>query len=228
MSAAAGGLLAWQFAQHWIAVCTASPLERRTAETLKQEWSSPLAISASVPLAMVVLGWLLGNALFPAVLLLLFATVQMLAFPWGNPLGKLRVFWNAIASWCSYNNDNLTLPGLLPSPAGSTGAQCRDGSTQRNSGREYLHAVFVFRRVGRTCDHPGSRFNARLQRPRRHRRRSFHLFHFHSSAAASRFGKRRLAEYRFVAPRSLSNASFDRGSAAGSAGGSLVEIGGRW
>ena len=41
LSATAVGFLAWQFAQHWIAVCTASPLERRTAETLKQEYSWP-------------------------------------------------------------------------------------------------------------------------------------------------------------------------------------------
>jgi hypothetical protein len=72
---------------------------------------------------MVVLGWLLGNVFFPAILLLLFATIRVFGFPWGNPLGKLRVFWNALVSWCSYNNDNLTLPGLLPSPAGSTGAR---------------------------------------------------------------------------------------------------------
>ena len=123
LSATASGFLAWQFAQHWIAVCTASPLDRRTAETLKQEWSCPLALSVCVPLAMVVLGWLLGNVLFPAILLLLFATIRVFGFPWGNPLGKLRVFWNALVSWCSYNNDNLTLPGLLPSPAGSTGAR---------------------------------------------------------------------------------------------------------
>ena len=73
-----------------------------------------------MPLTLVVLGWLLGNALFPAVLLLLFATVQVIAVSWGNPLDMFRVYWNALASWCSYNNDNLTLPGLLSSPAGST------------------------------------------------------------------------------------------------------------
>jgi len=80
-------------------------------------------MSVCVPLATVGLGWLLGNAFFPAILLLLFATIRMFAFPWGNPLGKLRVLWNAIVSWCSYNNDNLTLPGLLPSPVGPTGVR---------------------------------------------------------------------------------------------------------
>lgn len=112
-------LLTWYFGHHWAATCTAAPYPREAANNLRCRWVRYLYIASCIPAAVVALIAMTGSWLVPviAVSLPLFAQAAICLQKHG--LRSCSVARDAVTSWLSYNRDDLDLPGVLLSPAGS-------------------------------------------------------------------------------------------------------------
>ncbi len=119
LTVASVSLLAWQFARHWTAICTAAPLDRRAAEQARRSWAWPIALMASAPFVAWGSVQLLGDFVLPALMLAVFVGLQAVVAGDGGPWRRLTVLWEALSSWCTYNQGGVRAPGLLESPAGS-------------------------------------------------------------------------------------------------------------
>lgn len=106
------------FARHWCEVCTASPLPRHLAEELNENWQVQIVLCSLASPVCALLTLLLGNYLFPILLLLALALLQLIYALSFRPGASLMAIWNAMDSWCNYNAHENESPGLLPSPAG--------------------------------------------------------------------------------------------------------------
>jgi hypothetical protein len=109
----------WLFATHWIAVCLAAPFDRETATKLKATWQLPLALAACTPLLLTVFVICTQQIGFAALLGVTLCLVQLLSSGPTRAMAKLQTGWESLVSWCTYNGDELRLPGILRSPAGN-------------------------------------------------------------------------------------------------------------
>jgi hypothetical protein len=118
-AAAALCLFSWQFAQHWIAVCTASPVSRATATILRRRWTLLLTLLAFIPLALVAVTFTTGSVLLPLLITGSFVAAHVCTIRPEKGPNKVAIVWEALASWCTYNSTEAYRPGLLRSPAGN-------------------------------------------------------------------------------------------------------------
>lgn len=117
-SALALSALTWLFGLHWYSLCTASPLDQRTADSLRSEWSGYLLVYALFPLAVYAIGWL-GSyrlAFFTVIAVCLVQPAFALALHGGRV--SPRTLCQAVVSWLAYNRREIDLPGTFHSPAG--------------------------------------------------------------------------------------------------------------
>lgn len=102
---------------HWIYRCTTSPLRRDVAARLRKEWRGYSRYISFVPFVAALVTLFFGKYwLFPA-LLLGFCAIQLTLSL--NIRSSIRAVFGAFSSWCAYNAENMRVPGLLQSPAGS-------------------------------------------------------------------------------------------------------------
>lgn len=108
------GFLVYAFCRHWIAVCTASPTPRRTAENARMIWCRELAVVAVVAGLLVLVLLFFELRILKVALLLLPLAVMTMPRPKGLRRSRWQVLRDSIVSWFMY--DAKPLPGLLQSP----------------------------------------------------------------------------------------------------------------
>ena len=112
------GGLTWNFGRHWISLCTASPMDRRTASRLNSPWLSYLACTALIPIVGILLARQTDSRLLPFIAIACFAIVQVTQAVHQSGTKLIPLLAEALRSWLSYGND-LNVPGSLRSPAGT-------------------------------------------------------------------------------------------------------------
>lgn len=113
---AVGSLFVYAFGRHWIAVCTATPMSRRSSQSLRAQWHGELLLLASGVGVMIGITLLTGSTLFKLALLMLPLLLVTAPTPEGLASPRWRVVFESLASWVTYRA--RPLPGLLQSPAG--------------------------------------------------------------------------------------------------------------
>lgn len=112
------GGLTWNFGRHWISLCTASPMDRRTASRLKIPWLSYLSCAALIPITGLLLSRLTESRLLPATAIVCFVAIQVTLAIRQSGTKILPLLAESLQSWLTYGNDR-NVPGSLRSPAGT-------------------------------------------------------------------------------------------------------------
>lgn len=112
------GGLTWNFGRHWISLCTASPMDRRTASRLKSPWLNYLSCAALIPIAGLWLSRLAESRLLPATAIVCFVAIQVTLAMRQTGTKIVLLLSESLQSWLTYGNDR-NVPGSLRSPAGT-------------------------------------------------------------------------------------------------------------
>lgn len=112
------GGLTWNFGRHWINLCTASPMDRRTASRLKTPWQNYLSCAALMPIAGILFAGQTDSRIQPAVAIACFTVVQVTLAVRQSGTNFIPLMAEALRSWLTYGNDR-NVPGSLRSPAGT-------------------------------------------------------------------------------------------------------------
>lgn len=114
-----GAMLGWcvyQFGNHWIYRCTPSPMPRTLAREHRSRWRPAILLLAAFPFLAAVLASLFQSPWLFAGLLYGLCFIQLsLYLSAGGTFGAAR---HSFTSWLTYNAGEITMPGLLQSPAG--------------------------------------------------------------------------------------------------------------
>ncbi len=113
------GAVSWFLGRHWVAYCTASPLDRKTAQSLESQWTGYLTIAAAMPLGLFALSYVFQSIVFSILTAVCFVIIQIILAASERPGATVRTGWQALLSWITYNRDDADIPGVLQSPAGS-------------------------------------------------------------------------------------------------------------
>jgi len=109
--------LTWLVADHWTHFCTASPLDRTTANCLHQQWKWYVGGISCIPVLVFVVSrfsTVFAIALGTAVVVVQFGDLVFR----GTSLRKFLVMWRALVSWLTYDKLDVSPPGSFSSPAG--------------------------------------------------------------------------------------------------------------
>ena len=108
-----------EFARHYVYLATSFPVDRNTAERVRDDWNVLTIVSSClvIPLALMLVAP--GSAFYMGIALLVAVSFCIVSAA-ANPISifeNLAVAWH---SWCTYNRLDEAAPGILVSPAGST------------------------------------------------------------------------------------------------------------
>lgn len=116
----AASYLGFSFGEHWAFQCTTSPLDRKTARTLRENYSRFLILRAAIAIATFFVASLFGDLkllliYIPVALGVMAAEFVLCSANWKS----LRVIPQAWLSWLSYQPQQANLPGIFRSPSGT-------------------------------------------------------------------------------------------------------------
>ena len=138
----ATGLLAREVVRHFTFVATVTPMPLDKAWTIREavNWHTLASSMLLIPFAVCLM--------FPQHTPLLlaagtFGSVGFAALSAKSPAQYAESFREALRSWCSYNRDDVAVPGILPSPSG----RCSQRITML-LGVVLLNALLAFRLTG--------------------------------------------------------------------------------
>ncbi len=103
--------------QHWIVRCSTSPLSRDEILRWRSAWTGHLYVAVAIPWIAAVAALYFGSPYLFPLILSVFCVVQL--FLCRKPLSVLQLCRGVFSSWCAYNAENIDVPGLAKSPAGS-------------------------------------------------------------------------------------------------------------
>jgi hypothetical protein len=103
--------------QHWIVRCSTSPMARDEILRWRTAWAGHLYVAVAVPWIAAVAALYFGSPYLFPLILGAFCVVQL--FLCRAPLAVPTVCRGVFSSWCAYNAENISFPGLAQSPAGS-------------------------------------------------------------------------------------------------------------
>ena len=117
VAAAMLGFVSFSIGEHWIAVCTASPMSRSQADTLRSQYVPFLMVMSALPTLFVLVAIAVGSLAVALVGLVILAVYQMVdtgrlsqgRYGWFTPL-------EAVRAW--FAPDGKDLPGFFQSPSG--------------------------------------------------------------------------------------------------------------
>ena len=116
--AAALGGLSYLLGRHWAAYCTTSPLDRKTAQKLNEQWDGYLKLAALMPVGFLLTNRLFGWVALPALTAACFVVMQTVLAASQCRNRPFRVGFQAFVSWLTYNRHDADVPGVFQSPAG--------------------------------------------------------------------------------------------------------------
>lgn len=103
--------------QHWIVRCSTNPLSRDEILRWRNAWTGHLYVAVAIPWIASIAAIYFGSPYLFPLILGVFCVVQL--FLCRNPLSVLQLCRGVFSSWCAYNAENINVPGLAKSPAGS-------------------------------------------------------------------------------------------------------------
>ena len=109
------------YCEHWIELCTSSPVPKHQSRQLRKQWRRYLICIQWLPAGLLFLMFLSGlPVVFVIVVVCVFAAVQTVHVSVASGTGyAFRALWSSVESWFSYNYHNIARPGTFQSPAGS-------------------------------------------------------------------------------------------------------------
>ena len=113
------GYFSYSFAEHWVFLCTTSPVGRDTAREIREQHMPYLAVLATLPAVFVLLGIAAGQvalALLGVIVLAGYQGCQTMLHWRDCCVSTVLKTWQ---SWLSYNRTEDRFPGIFQSPSGT-------------------------------------------------------------------------------------------------------------
>lgn len=107
------------FGQHYVGICTASPMRRATAMKLRTRYDSLLRLIATWPILAFCLNQFSQSVWFVIVATCVIPAIAAAFVARESPSDIVTAPCEAFGDWCCYNLRNETAPGLYIGPSGS-------------------------------------------------------------------------------------------------------------